>query len=234
MSDTDDTAVEGGAGLDTGLVVAGPVKPAFRGRSHRWAFVASAVVGLALVFAAPDWGARAIVLIYALTLSGMFGISALFHLVTWSPPARRRMRRLDHAMIFLAIAGTYTAVIGLAVPGAAATTVLWVVWIGAVVGVALNLAWIDAPKPVTASVYVVVGWAALAIVPQLVHSLGVTGFVLLVLGGALYTAGAIVYALRRPDPSPEIFGYHEVFHALVIAAAATHFVVVAFIALPRA
>jgi hemolysin III len=234
VSGTDDTAVEGGAGLDKGLAVGGPVKPAFRGRSHRWAFVASAVVGLALVFAAPDWGARAIVLIYALTLSGMFGISALFHLVTWSPPARRRMRRLDHAMIFLAIAGTYTAVIGLAVPGAAATTVLWVVWIGAVVGVALNLAWIDAPKPVTASVYVVVGWAALAIVPQLVHSLGVTGFVLLVLGGALYTAGAIVYALRRPDPSPEVFGYHEVFHALVIAAAASHFVVVAFIALPRA
>jgi hemolysin III len=210
-----------------------PVKPRLRGVSHRWAFFASLLAGGALAFLAPSRRAVAAAAIYALSLSALFGVSALYHEVTWSVPVRRWMRRLDHSMIFLLIAGTYTPFGLLVLSGTLAGVVLAVVWSGALLGMALNLVWVDAPKWFSAIVYVALGWVAVMAFPQLVALLGATATGLLVLGGVLYSAGAAVYALRRPDPAPAVFGYHEVFHALVIAAAITHYVVVAFCVLPR-
>jgi hemolysin III len=143
------------------------------------------------------------------------------------------MRRADHSTIFLAIAGSYTAVAGLALHGWARLTILLIVWIGAAGGIALRQLWLDAPKWAVAVPYVVVGWSAVAVVPQLVRGLGGAGFILLLAGGAAYTAGAVVYALKKPDPSPTVFGYHEIFHACTIVGAGFHFAVIAFVALPR-
>ena len=210
-----------------------PVKPRLRGVSHRWAFFASLLASVALVLVAPSKRAVAAAMVYALSLSALFGVSALYHEVTWSVPARRWMRRLDHSMIFLLIAGTYTPFGVLVLPGTLALVVLAVVWGGALLGIALNMVWIDAPKWFSAIVYIALGWVAVVTFPELVSQLGATATGLIVLGGVLYSAGAAVYALRRPDPAPEVFGYHEVFHALVIAAAVAHYAVGAFYVLPR-
>jgi hemolysin III len=202
-------------------------RPRFRGTSHQWAFAAAVVAGVLLVVLSPDARARTACAIYAATVAGLFGVSATYHRVGWrSERARRWMRRLDHSMIFLLIAGTYTPFALLALHGAVATAVLWTVWAGALGGIVLKLAWIDAPKWVTAAVYLALGWVAIVAVPQLVGDVGGTGTALVGLGGVLYTIGAVVYATRRPNPWPRTFGYHEVFHALVIAAAALHFAVV--------
>jgi hemolysin III len=139
------------------------------------------------------------------------------------------MRRLDHSMIFLLIAGTYTPFALLVLEGTLATVILLVVWIGALVGIVLKLVWIDAPKPVVAVLYVMLGWVAVAAFPDLAAGLGATSTVLVGAGGLLYTAGAVVYALGRPNPVPAVFGYHEVFHALVIAAAALQYAVIVFV-----
>jgi len=210
-----------------------PVKPRLRGVSHRWAFFASLFAGVALVLVAPSKRAVAAAMVYALSLSALFGVSALYHEVTWSVPVRRWMRRLDHSMIFLLIAGTYTPFGVLVLRGTLALVVLAVVWSGALLGMTLNMVWIDAPKWFSAIVYISLGWVAVVAFPELGSQLGATATGLIVLGGVLYSAGAAVYALRRPDPVPEVFGYHEVFHALVIAAAVAHYVVVAFYVLPR-
>ena len=144
------------------------------------------------------------------------------------------MRRLDHSMIFVAIAGTYTPVALFGLPGRAAWLVLGVVWAGSAVGIAARLTWSDAPPLAVAVPYVIVGWACLPVVHVVWQALGVAGFALLVAGGLAYTVGALVYALRSPDPWPRTFGFHEVFHVLVVAGAALHYVAVAFVALPRA
>ena len=144
------------------------------------------------------------------------------------------MRRLDHSMIFLLIAGTYTPFALLVLEGTLATVILVVVWAGALGGIVLKLVWIDAPKPLVAVLYVMLGWVAVAAFPDLIQELGVTSTALVVAGGLLYTAGAVVYALGRPDPVPTVFGYHEVFHALVIAAAALQYAAIAFFVLPDA
>ncbi|MFN2616386.1 MAG: hemolysin III family protein [Thermoleophilaceae bacterium] len=209
-------------------------KPRLRGVSHQWAFFVSLVTGLALVLAAPDGRPRLAALIYAIAVPSLFGTSALYHRVTWaSETARRWMRRLDHSMIFLLIAGTYTPFALLVLDGVMGTAILVAVWAGAAGGVVLKLVWIDAPKPIVAAIYVVLGWVAVAVFPDLLRELGVTGAALVAAGGVLYTAGAVVYALRRPDPIPAVFGYHEVFHALVIVAAALQYAVVAFYVVPR-
>jgi len=210
------------------------VKPRLRGVLHEVGFFVSLVSGVALVWAAPTAGSKAVTAIYAISISMLFGVSALFHRHTWGPVGRRRMRRADHSTIFVAIAGSYTAVAGIALGGWARITVLCIVWGGAVVGITIRQTWLDAPKSVIAVPYVVVGWSALAVLPQLFHVLGVTGFVLLFLGGFAYTAGAVVYALKRPDPIPGVFGYHEVFHAFTIVGAIVHFVVIAWFVLPLA
>jgi hemolysin III len=205
------------------------VKPRLRGVFHQWAFFVSLVAGAVLVLVAPAGQATLATTIYALTVAGLFGVSAVYHRVNWvSASARRWMRRLDHSMIFLVIAGTYTPFALLVLDGPLATAILIAVWGGALAGIVLNLVWIDAPKWVTAIVYLALGWVAVIAFPALFEDLGVTPTMLVALGGLLYTAGAIVYASRKPDPAPAVFGYHEIFHALVIAAAALQYGVVAF------
>jgi hemolysin III len=158
----------------------------------------------------------------------MLGASALYHRVTWSPRARPWMRRLDHAGIYLLIAGTYTPVALLSVRGTMRDVVLLVVWTGAVAAILLKFAWVDAPKWLSAVFGVALGWAGVAAMPQVWRHAGVAAVVLLAIGGLAYTAGAVVYARRRPDPVPAVFGYHEVFHALTIVAVVCQYVAIAF------
>src|SRR4051812_10119676 len=172
-----------------------PVKPRLRGVLHQWAFFAAVVAGAVLVAIAPPGRATLATAIYAITVVGLFGVSAIYHRVNWvSATARRWMRRLDHSMIFLVIAGTYTPFALLVLDGALATGILIAVWGGALAGIVLNLVWIDAPKWLTAIVYVALGWVAVAAFPALFEDLGVTPTMLVALGGLLYTVGAIVYA----------------------------------------
>jgi hemolysin III len=211
------------------------VKPRLRGVSHQWAFFVSLAFGAALVVSAPNGKAELATGIYAISVALLFGTSALYHRITWaSTAARQWMRRADHSMIFLLIAGTYTPIALLLLHGPLATAILVAVWSGALAGIVLKLVWIDAPKALVAAVYVVLGWVGVAAFPQLLDRAGWPGVVLIVAGGVLYTIGALVYALKRPDPSPRVFGYHEVFHVLVIAAAALHYAVVAFVVVPGA
>jgi hemolysin III len=217
----------------TSAVLPQLVKPRLRGVLHQYAFFVSVVLGAALVIAAPD-GAKLAATIYTFAVSGLLGTSALYHRVTWSKRARAWMRRLDHSMIFVLIAGTYTPFALLVLDGTLAEAILIVVWAGALGGIVLNLVWITAPRWLIAAVYLALGWVAVAAMPALADKLGATGVALLMGGGLLYTAGAVIYATKRPDPAPQVFGYHEIFHALVVAAAAAHFAVVAFYALPAA
>jgi hemolysin III len=211
------------------------VKPRLRGVSHEWAFFVSLLLGAGLIVAANTPQATLAVAVYAVSLSALLGTSALYHRVEWSrPDMRRLMRRLDHSMIFLLIAGTYTPFALLVLDGALADAILVVVWVGALAGAVVETIWIDHPKWVAALIYMALGWVAVAAFPQLWVDMGPTGTLLVAAGGLLYTAGAVVYALQRPNPNPRVFGYHEVFHALVIAAAAAHFAAVAFYALPAA
>lgn len=209
------------------------LKPRLRGVSHQWAFFVSLALGAVLVLTAPSGRAAAAAAIYAACVAVLFGTSALYHRITWrSPSARRWMRRLDHSAIFLLIAGSYTPFAVLVIDGALGDVILAVVWIGAAAGIVLKLVWVDAPKWLTAVIYVALGWVAVAAMPDLLSDLGLTAAAMVALGGVLYTVGAVVYATQRPDPVPTVFGYHEVFHALVIAAAGLQYAVVAFWVLP--
>jgi hemolysin III len=211
------------------------VKPKLRGVSHEWAFFLSLGFGVALILFAKTPKATLAVAIYAVSLSALFGTSALYHRVNWRrPQVRQWMRRLDHSMIFFLIAGTYTPFALLVLHGALASAILVVVWIGAVAGAIVEMIWIDHPKWVAAIIYLALGWVAVAAFPELWSEMGVAGTMLVAAGGLLYTAGAVVYATQRPNPNPAIFGYHEVFHLLVIAAAVAHFSAIAFFALPHA
>jgi hemolysin III len=208
------------------------VKPRLRGVLHQYAFFVSLGSGTLLVLLGVTSRAAIAAAIYAASVSALFGTSALYHRVTWTGPARRRMRRLDHTTIFLLIAGTYTPVGLLVLHGTLATVVLVVVWGGAVAGIVLELAWTRAPRWLGGVVYLALGWVAVVAMPQLFARLGMAGGLLLVAGGLAYSAGAAVYALRRPDPAPAVFGYHEVFHLLVIVGVAAHFLAISRYALP--
>jgi hemolysin III len=208
-------------------------KPRLRGVSHQWAFFASLLAAAALILAAQGTREVVAISVYVFSLSALLGTSALYHRVTWSDGPRRWMRRLDHTMIFVLIAGTYTPFALLVMEGTLAEVVLIGVWALAVGGAVLNLAWWNAPKWFTAAVYLSTGWVAIIALPQLWERMGPVGVGLIALGGLLYTAGAIVYATRRPDPSPEVFGYHEIFHLFVIAAAAVQYAAIAIYALPE-
>jgi len=210
-----------------------PLKPRLRGVSHAYAFFLSLGCGLALILAASGGRARTAAIIYACAVSALFGTSALYHTLTWRPRARRWMRRLDHSMIFVLIAGTYTPVALLALKGTLATTVLIVLWAGALGGVVFKLVWIDAPKWLLAGVYVGLGLVGAAVLGQLPSAIGWLGVAGLATGGLLYIVGAVIYASGRPNPWPKVFGYHEVFHILVILAAGLHYAVIAFAVLPR-
>jgi hemolysin III len=215
-------------------VVDAHVKPRLRGVLHQYAFFAALAAAGALVVVAPTRRAVVAAGIYGLSLAALFGVSALYHRVTWSLRARRWMARLDHSMISLLIAGTFTPFGVLVLPEASARVLLAVVWLGALAAVALHACWVGAPKWASAVLYVAVGWSGILALPELVARLGWTPTALLALGGILYSVGAAVYALRRPNPLPTVFGYHEVFHALVVLAAVTHYAVVAVYVVPRA
>src|SRR5205807_2369612 len=221
------------ASLATALAPAGRVKPRLRGVLHQWAFFVSVPCGACLILAASAGRARAAAAIYAAAVSALLGTSALYHRVTWRPAARRWMRRLDHSMIFVLIAGTYTPVALLALKGSLADVILIVLWAGALAGMVFKLVWIDAPKWLLAAIYVALGLLSAAVVGELPAAIGWLGVAGIIGGGLLYTAGAAIYASERPNPVPAVFGYHEVFHVLVIAAAALHYAVIAFAVLPR-
>jgi hemolysin III len=210
------------------------VKPKLRGVSHEWAFFISLGFGAALIILAESPRATLAVAIYAVSLSALLGTSALYHRVNWTRPNMRQwMRRLDHSMIFFLIAGTYTPFALLVLQGTLAMAILAVVWIGAVAGAIVEMIWIDHPKWASALIYLSLGWVAVATFPELWSTMGAAGTLLVAVGGLLYTAGAVVYAIQRPNPDPAIFGYHEVFHLFVVAAAVAHFSAVAFFALPH-
>jgi hemolysin III len=211
------------------------VKPRLRGVTHQWAFFVSVALGAALVPTAPSGRATLAATVYAACVAVLFGSSALYHRVNWrSAVARRWMRRADHSAIFLLIAGSYTPFALLVINGTLGDAILAVVWLGAAAGIVLKLLWIDAPTWLITVIYVALGWVVLAAAPDLFRELGWTAAAMVALGGALYTAGALVYAFRRPDPVPAVFGYHEVFHVLVVVAAALQYAVVAFWVLPNA
>ncbi len=218
--------------LESDPTVRVPSRPRLRGVLHYYAFFVSLVTGLLLVALAPDHRALVAAGVYGASLSALLGVSALYHRTTWSVPARRWMGRLDHSMISVLIAGTYTPFGMLAVSGTLAALLLSIVWGGALASIVLHVLWLDLPKWLSAAVYVVLGWVGIAAMPDLVDHAGWTVTALLAGGGILYSVGALVYALRRPDPVPGVFGYHEVFHALVLAAATAHYAAVALTVLP--
>ena len=209
-----------------------PAHPRLRGVFHLYAFFAAVAAGVVLVALADGYVERFAVWMYASALAAMLGASALYHRFPWrSASARLRARRLDHAMIFVFIAGTYTPFVLLEFSGNLRVVVLTSVWLGAVLGCFLELYWIHAPRWVSAVAYLAVGWIGVIALPEFFPALGVAAAVLLIVGAGLYTVGAVAYATSWPNPFPSTFGFHEVFHLLVIAAAVTQFVALALVVL---
>jgi len=203
-------------------------RPRLRGVFHQYAFFLSLVAGAVFVLGAPTSRARLAAAIFAATVSIMLGTSALYHRLPWTPRAKRRMRRLDHVAIFLLIAGTYTPFGLLVLSGSWRISVLAVVWSGALLAIVLQVSWIDSPTWIAAVLGIALGWVGVVTFPQLLDKAGIVPSALLLAGGLLYTAGAVVYALRRPNPRPLVFGFHEIFHLLVIAAVVCQYVAVGF------
>lgn len=206
------------------------VKPRMRGWIHLASVIGFAASGTVLITLAATGGpptTAVAVALYVAGVLGLFGVSAVYHLITWrSQRVRTWMRRLDHSMIFLLIAGTYTPISLLALPVGTGRIVLGVVWTGALAGMLLKLAWPHAPRWVGVPLYIALGWVAVFVLGDLLHTAGVAGLVLLLAGGVLYTIGALCYATRWPDPWPRTFGYHEVFHTAVTAAAICHHITI--------
>jgi len=205
------------------------IKPRLRGVFHEWAFFASLGAGGLLVVLSRGERETVSASVYVAALAAMFGVSALYHRVTWSPDVRAWMRRVDHSMIFVFIAGSYTPFALLAVKGGLGWTMLIVAWAGAVLGIVFSLAWIHAPKWVAAAVYLALGWIGVIAAPRLASGAGLSVSLLVAAGGLLYTAGAVAYAAKRPDPWPTTLGYHEIFHLLVVAAVAAQFVAIVLV-----
>jgi hemolysin III len=203
------------------------VRPLLRGVLHQIAFFVSLAAAPLLVFGAAGTRETVTAAVFAGSVAVCFGASALYHRVTWTPRARLWMRRIDHAGVYLLIAGTYTPVSLLALTGNWRFVVLTIAWAGALAAIVLKFVWVGAPKWLAAAIGVALGWVAVLVLPQLVARLHAAAVVLLVAGGLTYTAGAVVYARRRPDPVPSVFGYHELFHALTILAAALQYVAIA-------
>ena len=195
-----------------------PELPTLRGRLHVWAFYLAIPTGIVVGLLADGGKAHVAAAIYGGTVVTMFGASALYHRFVWSPQTRLWLRRLDHFGIFGLIAGSYTAVGLLVLSGTSRLVVLICVWSGVAVTVAMKLVWPQAPKWLSAVLGVAIGWIGIAVFPQLLSHGGVATATLILVRGALYTAGAVVYARRRLDPFPRFFGYHELFHALVVVA----------------
>src|SRR3954454_21498462 len=205
------------------------LKPRLRGWLHAYAAGISIITGAAMVAVAAavrGSGAGATTAIYSATVTLLFGTSALYHRINWGPSAHRLMKRLDHSMIFIFIAGTYTPIAVLTLPQDAALAVLVAVWTGALFGVGLLTAWPSAPRGLSAPCYIALGWVAVFVLPDLLHNAGVAVFVLIVAGGIVYTVGGVVYALKRPNPIPGVLGFHEVFHLCTLVAALCHYIAI--------
>jgi hemolysin III len=202
-----------------------------RGLLHAYAFGVAVIAGIVLCSLAatrPGWAPFVSCLVYSLTVCALFGTSALYHRRVWSPRGYKIMRRLDHSMIFVFIAGTYTPFSVLLLPKPTAVWILAIVWGGAILGVAIKLIYPHAPRWLSAPLYVALGWVAIFVLPELLGAGGVTVLVLVAAGGAAYTVGALFYALRKPNPWPEVFGHHEFFHACTLVAALCHHIAVYF------
>jgi hemolysin III len=219
-------ASTGAEEVATGAVETEPVRPTWRGRLHQAAFFVAIPAGIALVSAARGTSARVAAAIYACSLVGLFGASAAYHRLARSPRSRRWLKRLDHAMIFVLIAGTATPVALLALEPPWSVLLLVVVWGGAAIGIGLKATRVEGFRVLTGTLYIVLGWAAVLVLPQLVRGMSVASLVLVLTGGVLYTIGAIVLLRNKPDPSPTRFGYHEIWHSMVIGASACHYVAV--------
>jgi hemolysin III len=205
-----------------------PAKPLLRGVLHQGAFFAAVLVAPLLIGSADGERRRLAAAVFASSVAACFGASALYHRVSWTPRVRPWMRRVDHAGIFLLIAGTYTPVALLVLSGAWRPTILALIWAGATAAIVLRFAWAAAPRWLAPAIGLALGWMSVIALPQLVTRLNPAAFALLTVGGLAYTAGAIVYARRRPDPIPHLFGYHELFHALTILAITCQYVAIAF------
>jgi hemolysin III len=215
------------------VVAAARVKPRLRGVFHELGFYAAVCVGVVLVLTAEAGRARLSAAVFSACVAACFGASALYHRPTWPPNVRAWLARLDHGGVYLLIAGTY-APFGLLVMSTAwAVPVLSVVWGGALVAILLKFVWVQAPKWLSAIIGIGLGWVAVAAFPQLLK-VEPLGILLVIAGGLLYTAGAVVYARRRPDPVPQVFGYHELFHVLTLGGVTCHYAAIAFFVLPRA
>ena len=204
------------------------VKPKLRGWLHAGTFPLVVAAGIVLVALAPTLTARVSAAIFMVTAALLFGTSALYHRGTWSPRTNVLLKRFDHSNIFLIIAGSYTPFATLLLPSNRARTLLWIVWAGALAGVLFRVVWVHAPRWLYTPVYIALGWVAVIYLPDFYRSGGAALLTLIIVGGGLYTAGAVVYGLKRPDPSPRWFGFHEVFHACTIAAFAVHYIAVSF------
>jgi hemolysin III len=202
-------------------------RPRMRGLLHAYAAPIAAAVGLGVLALADDARSRAGVGVWMMTMTALFAVSATYHRGRWRPAVRAWLQRVDHSMIFVFIAGSYTPLCLLLLDGSKSWVVLSITWGGALAGVVTRLVWHTAPRWLFGPMYVALGWVAVVVLPDLVRSAPVYTNVLLLVGGLLYTAGAVVFATRRPDPVPHVFGYHEVFHALTVVAASCHAVAIA-------
>jgi hemolysin III len=209
-----------------------PVRPRLRGLSHELAFFLSLPLGVALVLRTTTTTGRVAAIAYAASVVFMFGASGFYHRITWRGPWRLRMRRIDHAGVYGLIAGSYTPIGLLVLHGTWRLVVLGVVWGGAAAAILLKVCWVTGPKWLAVSIAIALGWVGVLVMPQVWTRVGATGSLLLVVGGLAYTAGGLVYAFRRPDPVPAVFGYHELFHVLVIVAVGLQYGSIAFCVLP--
>jgi hemolysin III len=208
-------------------------RPRLRGVFHEWAFFVSIPLGIVVGLVADTSRGRVAAGVFAASVVVMFGVSALYHRVDWAPRRRRLIRRVDHAAIYGLIAGSYTPFGLLVLTGVWRITVLAIVWSGALAAIVLRFAWASAPRWLAAVIGVALGWVAIVVFPQLLSRRGVLASLLVFAGGLCYTLGAVVYARRRPNPVPDVFGYHELFHLLVVAAVAFQYTAVAFFVLPH-
>ncbi|MFP3992703.1 hemolysin III family protein [Streptomyces sp. E11-3] len=210
------------------------IKPRLRGWLHAGMFPAVLVSGLALVIFTESTRARIACGIYVLTACLLFGISAIYHRGTWGPRGEAVLRRLDHANIFLIIAGTYTPLTLLLLPDSTGRVLLWAVWAAAVAGIAFRVFWVGAPRWLYTPCYIAMGWAAVFFLPDFLRVGGVAVLVCVIVGGLLYSAGGVIYGLKKPNPSPRWFGFHEVFHSFTLAAFAVHYVGISLVAYQHA
>ena len=206
--------------------IARTLKPRLRGWIHLGSFPLVLLAGAVLVTLAPDARTRVATAVFGLTAALLFGVSALYHLGTWSPRVHTALKRLDHSNIFLIIAGTYTPFAVLLLEDRPARLLLTVIWATALAGIAFRVLWIGAPRWLYVPAYIAMGWLAVAFLPEFLAVGEPVVLSLVVLGGVLYTLGGLVYALRRPDPSPRWFGFHEIFHVLTVVAFIAHYVAV--------